>query len=403
LNKAEVVCSFCGKNGRQVKKLVAAPPDVNEHHAHICDNCIDMCKDIITKPVLKDVDQLTPAIIHEKLDQYVIGQEETKITISVAVYNHVKRVNNISKAKYEKSNILMIGPTGTGKTLIAKTVAEAVGVPYAIVDATSLTESGYSGDDVESIIYSLCENAEWDIEKAQRGIVFVDEIDKIAKSSDNSTSSVRDVSGAGVQQALLKLAEGKIITIEQPQTHNRIMFDTSHILFIASGAFVGLDDVINERLKTPRIGFSTHDDQPSVVNINEIEPDDLEKYGMIPEFIGRFPVVTVLENLDEDLLYRILVEPENSISSQYQSIFDLEGVELSFDDKYFRTLANSGFQKKTGARGLRSVIERDLQTVQYDLPDLAKKHGVKKINVDAQGVIHYDKKRTRAKKSVNEK
>ena len=214
MNKAEVVCSFCGKNGRQVKKLVAAPPDVDQHHAHICDNCIDMCKDIITKPVIKDVASMSPSAIREKLDNYVIGQDETKISVSVAVYNHIKRVNNLSKAKYEKSNVLMIGPTGTGKTLIAKTVAESVGVPYAIIDATSLTESGYSGDDVESIIYSLCENAEWDIEKAQHGIVFIDEVDKIAKKTDGANNAVRDVSGAGVQQVLLKLVEGKVLAFE---------------------------------------------------------------------------------------------------------------------------------------------------------------------------------------------
>ncbi len=402
MNKAEIICSFCGKNGRQVKKLVAAPSEISVGPIHICDNCIDMCKDIITKPIIENVKDITPAAINEKLDQYVIGQEDTKMSVSVAVYNHIKRVNNISKAAYEKSNVLMIGPTGTGKTLIAKTVAEAVGVPYAIVDATSLTESGYSGDDVESIIFSLCENADWDIEKAQHGIVFVDEIDKIAKSSDGSSNAVRDVSGAGVQQALLKLAEGKILTIEQPLTHNRITFDTSQVLFIASGAFVGLDDVISERLKRPKIGFGA-DEEEKVVTEHNIESEDLEKYGMIPEFIGRFPIVTVLDDLDEDLLYRILVEPENSLSSQYQSIFSLEGVELSFDDKYFRILANNGFQKKTGARGLRSVIERDLKTVQYELPDLAKKHGVKKVDVDAQGNINYIKRTSRSKKSVNEK
>lgn len=401
MNKAEVVCSFCGKNGRQVKKLVAAPPDVNAHHVHICDNCIDMCKDIVTKPVIKDVENITPTAIHEKLDQYVIGQDETKVSISVAVYNHIKRINNLSKAKYEKSNVLMIGPTGTGKTLIAKTVAEAVGVPYAIVDATSLTESGYSGDDVESIIYSLCENADWDIKKAQHGIVFVDEVDKIAKKSDGANSAVRDVSGAGVQQALLKLVEGKILSIEHPENHQRIAFDTSQVLFIASGAFVGLNEVIDDRCKTPKIGFNT--DNTETLSSNDIESQDLEQYGMIPEFVGRFPIVTVLEDLNEELLYRILIEPENSISSQYQSIFNLEGIELNFDDKYFRILANNGYQRKTGARGLRSVIERDLKNVQYELPELAKKHGVVSVNVDAEGNIKYVKQRARSKKSVNEK
>lgn len=401
MNKAEVVCSFCGKNGRQVKKLVAAPPDVDQHHAHICDNCIDMCKDIITKPVIKDVEHMSPSAIREKLDQYVIGQDETKISVSVAVYNHIKRVNNLSKAKYEKSNVLMIGPTGTGKTLIAKTVAESVGVPYAIIDATSLTESGYSGDDVDSIIYALCENAEWDIEKAQHGIVFIDEVDKIAKKTDGANNAVRDVSGAGVQQALLKLVEGKVLAFEHPETHQRFVFDTSQVLFIASGAFVGLDTVIDDRRKTPKIGFGAEDNIP--LSGKDVESGDLEQYGMIPEFVGRFPIVTVLEDLNEELLYRILIEPENSISSQYQSIFDLEGVELNFDDKYFRILANNGFQKKTGARGLRSVIERDLKTVQYELPELAKSQGVVAVNVDAQGNVKYTKKTSRSKKSVNEK
>lgn len=400
MNKAEVVCSFCGKNGRQVKKLVAAPPDIVQHTVHICDNCIDMCKDIITKPVIEDVKNITPATIHEKLDQYVIGQEDTKISISVAVYNHIKRINNLSKAKYEKSNVLMIGPTGTGKTLIAKTVAQAVGVPYAIVDATSLTESGYSGDDVESIIYALCENAEWDIKKAQHGIVFVDEVDKIAKQSDGANNSVRDVSGAGVQQALLKMVEGKIVSIELPGTNNRVPFDTSQVLFIASGAFVGLNDVIADRIKTPKIGFNI--EAETELASSDIESADLEAYGMIPEFVGRFPIVTVLEHLNEELLYRILIEPENSIASQYQSIFDLEGIALNFDDKYFRVLANIGHEKKTGARGLRSVIERDLKTVQYQLPDLAKNQDIVTVNVDAHGNIDCVKRAPRIKKSVNE-
>ena len=401
MNKAEVVCSFCGKNGKQVKKLVAAPPDIAKHHVHICDNCIEMCKDIISKPVIKDVDNITPATIREKLDEYVIGQDETKVSVSVAVYNHIKRINNLSKAKYEKSNVLMIGPTGTGKTLIAKTVSEAVGVPYAIVDATSLTESGYSGEDVESIVYSLCENADWDIEKAQHGIVFVDEVDKIAKKTDGANNSVRDVSGAGVQQALLKMVEGKILSIENPETKNRVIFDTSQVLFIASGAFVGLNEVIDDRRKTPKIGFNAEDE--TVLKTEEIESHDLEAYGMIPEFVGRFPVVTVLEDLDEELLYRILVEPENSISSQYQSIFNLEGVELNFDDKYFRVLANHGFKKRTGARGLRSVIERDLKNVQYELPELAKNKDVVGVNVDEAGCINYIKREARSKKTVNEK
>jgi len=399
LNKAEVVCSFCGKNGRQVKKLVAAPPDIVQHSAHICDNCIDMCKDIITKPVIKDLENITPATIRAKLDQYVIGQDDTKISISVAVYNHIKRINNLATAKFEKSNVLMIGPTGTGKTLIAKTVAQAVGVPYAIIDATSLTESGYSGEDVESIVYALCENAEWDLKKAQHGIVFVDEVDKIAKKTDGANTAVRDVSGAGVQQALLKLVEGKIITIELPGTNNRVAFDTSQVLFIASGAYVGLDDVINDRLKTPKIGFNS--DTETALVAKDIESDDLEQYGMIPEFIGRFPIITVLEELDEELLYRILVEPENSIASQYQSIFDLEGVKLNFDDKYFRILAKSGYKKKTGARGLRSVIERDLKTVQYDLPDLANTQDVVAVNVDATGNIKCIK-RAKTKKVIKE-
>lgn len=400
LNTAEVVCSFCGKNKRQVKKLVAAPPNIAGDNIHICDKCIDLCKDIISKPVIKDTN-ITPVTIKETLDDYVIGQDETKVSVSVAVYNHIKRINNLSKAKYEKSNILMIGPTGTGKTLIAKTVAEAVGVPYAIVDATSLTESGYSGDDVESIIYSLCDNAEWDIDKAEKGIVFVDEVDKIAKKSDGANNSVRDVSGAGVQQALLKMVEGKVISIIHPETNQRILFDTSHILFIASGAFVGLNEVIYDRRKTPTIGFNAQKKQH--VGTDEIESYDLEEYGMIPEFVGRFPIVTVLNELDEELLYKILVEPENSISSQYQNIFSLEGVDLNFDDKYFRILANHGFKKKTGARGLRSVIENDLKRVQYELPDLVKNQGIVAINVDGSGNVDYVKGPTKSKKAVNEK
>jgi len=248
-------------------------------------------------------------------------------------------------------------------------------------------------------VYALCENAEWDLKKAQHGIVFVDEVDKIAKKTDGANTAVRDVSGAGVQQALLKLVEGKIITIELPGTNNRVAFDTSQVLFIASGAYVGLDDVINDRLKTPKIGFNS--DTETALVAKDIESDDLEQYGMIPEFIGRFPIITVLEELDEELLYRILVEPENSIASQYQSIFDLEGVKLNFDDKYFRILAKSGYKKKTGARGLRSVIERDLKTVQYDLPDLANTQDVVAVNVDATGNIKCIK-RAKTKKVIKE-
>lgn len=386
-NKENVECSFCSKNRRQVKKMVAAP--THEHTgytAYICNECIDMCKDMITKSVFENLNELTPSLIKAQLDRFVIGQDSAKKSISIAVYNHIKRVNNLATAKFEKSNVLLIGPTGTGKTLLAKTVANAVGVPYAIADATTLTESGYQGDDVDSMVYSLCENADWNVTKAQMGIIFIDEVDKLAKKSEGS-QSMRDVSGEGVQQALLKLVEGKSLQITDPSGQT-VNFDTTNVLFIASGSFVGLPDVIKDRLKQPSIGFGKDVSESRIAALKDLISEDLEKFGMLPEFIGRMPIISILEDLNEDLLYRILIEPENCLVEQYQSLFKLEGVELTFDDLYCRHLAGVGYKRKTGARGLRAEIERALEDTQYLLPELVKEKGANRVSIDHAGVPH---------------